>query len=181
ANSTEDILQQVESYSLEMEEPLEADTEAQFTGASKFTDVSPGDWAFQALDDLVRRYDCLKGYPNGTYRGNRALTRYEFAAGLNACLQQIERLIAETTADFVTREELETLRRLMQEFEAELATLGTRVDNLEGRVAFLEDNQFSTTTKLVGEVIFNLDIATGRRAKIYGLDDADYNDLSELN
>jgi hypothetical protein len=173
--STSDMLQQIESYS------TEGSTRAQFTGASKFSDVSPGDWAFQALDDLVRRYDCLKGYPNGTYRGNRALTRYEFAAGLNACLQQIERLIAETTADFVTREELETLRRLMQEFEAELATLGTRVDNLEGRVAFLEDNQFSTTTKLVGEVIFNLDIATGRRAKIYGLDDADYNDLSELN
>jgi hypothetical protein len=173
--STSDMLQQIESYS------TEGSTRAQFTGASKFSDVSPGDWAFQALDDLVRRYDCLKGYPNGTYRGNRALTRYEFAAGLNACLQQIERLIAETTADFVTREELETLRRLMQEFEAELATLGTRVDNLEGRVAFLEDNQFSTTTKLVGEVIFNLDIATGRRAKIYGLDNADYNDLSELN
>jgi hypothetical protein len=59
-------------------------------------------------------------------------------------------------SDFVTREDLETLQRLVQEFEAELATLGTRVDDLEGRVAFLEDNQFSTTTKLVGEAIFAL-------------------------
>ncbi len=125
-------------------------------GAARFSDVSPSDWAYQALDDLVRRYDCLKGYPNGTYRGNRALTRYEFAAGLNACLQQIERLIAASTADFVTRQDLEALQRLVQEFEAELATLGTRVDNLEGRVAFLEDHQFSTTTKLSGEVIFGL-------------------------
>ena len=125
-------------------------------GAARFSDVSPSDWAYQALDDLVRRYDCLKGYPNGTYRGNRALTRYEFAAGLNACLQQIERLIAASTADFVTRQDLEALQRLVQEFEAELATLGTRVDNLEGRVAFLEDHQFSTTTKLGGEVIFGL-------------------------
>ncbi|WP_204102727.1 MULTISPECIES: iron uptake porin [Spirulina sp. CCY15215] len=173
--STSDMLQQIESYS------TEGSSRAQFTGASKFSDVSPGDWAFQALDDLVRRYDCLKGYPNGTYRGHRALTRYEFAAGLNACLQQIERLIAETTADFVTRDELETLRRLMQEFEAELAALGTRVDNLEGRVAFLEDNQFSTTTKLVGEVIFNLDIATGDRAKIFGLNGAEYFDLGLLD
>ncbi|MEA5471437.1 iron uptake porin, partial [Spirulina sp. 06S082] len=129
------------------------------------------------LDDLVRRYDCLKGYPNGTYRGNRALTRYEFAAGLNACLQQLERVIS--GLDF-GEGELSTLRRLMQEFEAELATLGTRVDNLEGRVAFLEDNQFSTTTKLVGEVIFNLDIATGDRAKIFGFDNADYFDLSRI-
>ncbi|WP_204104749.1 MULTISPECIES: iron uptake porin [Spirulina sp. CCY15215] len=180
-SSTGDLLQQVESYSLEMEEPFVEDTEAQFTGASKFSDVSPGDWAFQALDDLVQRYDCLKGYPNGTYRGNRALTRYEFAAGLNACLQQIERLIAETTAEFATREDLAVLRRLMEEFEQELALLGVRVDNLEGRVAFLEDNQFSTTTKLNGVMMTNLDIATGDRAKIYGMDNADYNDLSVLN
>ncbi|MCW6035462.1 iron uptake porin [Spirulina subsalsa FACHB-351] len=122
-------------------------------GAAQFSDVSPNDWAFQALDDLVRRYDCLKGYPDGTYRGQRPLSRFEFAAGLNACLQQIERLIAASTADFVTQADLETLQRLIQEFEAELATLGTRVDSLEGRVAFLEDNQFSTTTKLSGEAI----------------------------
>ncbi|MGK7928369.1 MAG: iron uptake porin [Spirulina sp.] len=174
--SSSEVLQQINDYSAEGTQG-----QAQFTGASQFSDVSPSDWAFQALDDLIRRYDCLKGYPNGTYRGNRALSRYEFAAGLNACLQQIERLIAETTADFVTRDELESLRRLMQEFEVELAALGTRVDNLEGRIAFLEDHQFSTTTKLVGEVIFNLDLATGNRAKVYGLDGADYNDLAELN
>lgn len=147
--SVNDLLNQIDAYNAE-------GTMSQGVGASQFSDVSPSDWAFQALDDLVRRYDCLKGYPNGTFRGNRALSRYEFAAGLNACLQQIERLIAETTADFATKEDLETMRRLMQEFEAELATLGTRVDNLESRVAFLEDNQFSTTTKLQGEVIFGL-------------------------
>ncbi len=147
--SASDLLRQIESYSAEGNGSLGQS----FPGASQFSDVSPSDWAFQALDDLVRRYDCLKGYPDGTYRGNRSLSRYEFAAGLNACLQQIERLIAETTAEFVTRDDLEVLRRLLQEFEAELATLGSRVDNLEGRVAFLEDNQFSTTTKLQGEVI----------------------------
>lgn len=125
-------------------------------GASQFRDVSPGDWAFQALDDLVRRYDCLKGYPNGTYRGDRALTRYEFAAGLNACIQQVERLLAAATVDFVTRQDLEVIQRLMQEFETELATLSTRADNLESRVSFLEAHQFSTTTKLSGEVIFAL-------------------------
>jgi BMFP domain-containing protein YqiC len=175
-SSSSDVLQQINNYSVEG-----IPGQAQFTGASKFSDVSPGDWAFQALDDLVRRYDCLKGYPNGTYRGSRALTRYEFAAGLNACLQQVERLLAETTADFVTRDELETIRRLMQEFEVELTALGTRVDNLEGRVAFLEDHQFSTTTKLVGEVIFNLDTAIGDRAKIFGFNGAEYFDLGLLD
>ncbi len=139
-------------------------------GAAQFSDVSPSDWAYQALDDLVRRYDCLKGYPDGTYRGRASLSRYEFAAGLNACLQQIERLIAASTADFVTRDDLEALQRLIQEFEAELATLGTRVDSLEGRVAFLEDHQFSTTTKLSGEVIFALtnDFGGGETGSITG-------------
>ncbi|MDB9493320.1 iron uptake porin [Spirulina major CS-329] len=149
--SNDEVLDQINQYGTE-------DTNGSMgqgvPGAAQFTDVSPNDWAYQALDDLVRRYDCLKGYPNGTYRGGRALSRYEFAAGLNACLQQIERLIAASTADFVTRSDLEALQRLIQEFEAELATLGTRVDALEGRVAFLEDHQFSTTTKLAGEVIF---------------------------
>ncbi|MFP4297737.1 MAG: iron uptake porin [Spirulinaceae cyanobacterium] len=150
--SNAEILQEVNRYSNEGGNSLDQNVQ----GASRFRDVSPNDWAFQALDDLIRRYDCLVGYPDGTFRGNRPLTRYEFAAGLNACLNQIERLIASATADFVTRDDLETLRRLLAEFEAELATLGTRVDNLEARTAFLEDNQFSTTTKLTGEVIFAL-------------------------
>ena len=131
----------------------------QVTNVNQLRDVSPGDWAYEALRNLVETYGCIAGYPDGTYRGNRAMTRYEFAAGLNACLQQIERLIAASTADFVTKNDLATLQRLMEEFEAELATLGTRVDNLEGRVAFLEDNQFSTTTKLQGEVVFGLTTA----------------------
>ncbi|NEO85656.1 MAG: iron uptake porin [Spirulina sp. SIO3F2] len=149
AQSTQDVLNSVQNYSDQGYQSF-----GQGVGAAQFSDVSPSDWAYQALDDLVRRYDCLKGYPNGTFRGNRALSRYEFAAGLNACMQQIERLIAETTADFVTREDLETLQRLMQDFEAELNALGARVDALESRVSFLEDNQFSTTTKFKGEVLF---------------------------
>ncbi|MEC4805006.1 MAG: iron uptake porin [Jaaginema sp. PMC 1079.18] len=153
AQNSEEILEQIETYSNETDNGSLGQS---VQGASKFRDVSPNDWAFQALDDLIRRYDCLVGYPNGTFRGNRPLTRYEFAAGLNACLNQIERLIASATADFVTRDDLETLRALLQEFEAELIALGTRVDSLEARTAFLEDHQFSTTTKLNGEVIFNL-------------------------
>ena len=62
------------------------ETLEQVTSVSQFSDVQPTDWAFQALQSLVERYGCIAGYPNGTYRGNRALTRYEFAAGLNACL-----------------------------------------------------------------------------------------------
>ena len=146
-NASGDMLGQLEEYSLE-----EGTSVNQVTNVNQLRDVSPTSWAYEALRSLVDRYGCIVGYPNQTYRGNRALSRYEFAAGLNACLNQIERLIAASEA--VLREDIDTLSRLMQEFEAELATLSGRVDNMESRIAFLEDHQFSTTTKLAGEVIF---------------------------
>jgi hypothetical protein len=148
--SNTEVLDQINLYNSE-DNSISID---QVTNVSQLSDVSPGDWAYEALRSLVERYGCIVGYPDGTFRGNRALTRYEFAAGLNACLNQIERLIATSTEGFVRREDLETLQRLIQEFQAELTALRGRVDNLEGRVAFLEENQFSTTTKLAGEVIF---------------------------
>jgi hypothetical protein len=135
------------------------ETMEQITSVSELRDVAPTEWAYEALQSLVERYGCIVGYPDQTYRGNRALTRWEFAAGLNACMNTMERLIQENVA--VLKEDIDTLKRLAQEFEAELAALGGRVDNLEGRVAFLEDHQFSTTTKLTGEVIFSIAGATG--------------------
>ena len=135
------------------------DSMSQVTNVNQLQDVSPADWAFEALRSLVDRYGCIVGYPDQTYRGNKSLSRYEFAAGLNSCLNQIERLIASSEA--VLREDIETINRLLQEFEAELATLSGRVDNLESRTAFLEDHQFSTTTKLQGEIAFTLADAWG--------------------
>lgn len=129
---------------------------SQVTSVSQLSDVEPTDWAFQALQSLVERYGCIAGYPDGTYRGNRPLTRYEFAAGLNACLDRVNELIAAGLADAVTAEELAVLQRLQEEFAAELATLRGRVDALEARTAELEANQFSTTTKLSGLVWFNV-------------------------
>ncbi|MEH2282154.1 MAG: iron uptake porin [Nostoc sp.] len=126
---------------------------AQVTSVSQLSDVQPTDWAFQALQSLVERYGCIAGYPNQTYGGNRAMTRYEFAAGLNACLDRINELIATATADLVKKEDLATLQKLQEQFAAELATLRGRVDAVEARTAELEANQFSTTTKLNGEVI----------------------------
>lgn len=150
--SEQELLQQIDNYNNQGN----SNSLNQVNSVFQLRDVSPGDWAFEALRNLVERYGCIAGYPDGTFRGNRALTRFEFAAGLNACLQQIERLIAANTGggSDVDQSDLATLQRLTQEFEAELATLGTRVDNLEGRVGFLEDNQFSTTTKLSGSVVF---------------------------
>ncbi|MEH2192003.1 MAG: iron uptake porin [Nostoc sp.] len=153
AQKTDDnqVLEEVNRYS---SEGKNQNSLSQVTSVSQFSDVQPTDWAFQALQSLVERYGCIAGYPNSTYRGNRALTRYEFAAGLNACLDRVNELIATATADLVTKQDLATLQRLQEEFSAELTTLRGRVDAVEARTAQLEANQFSTTTKLVGEAIF---------------------------
>jgi Carbohydrate-selective porin, OprB family/S-layer homology domain len=151
-------LQQIAQYSNDA--PRQAATPVaaldQVTSVSQLSDVRPSDWAFQALQSLVERYGCIVGYPDQTFRGNRALSRYEFAAGLNACLDRVNELISSATADLVKKEDLMTLQKLQEDFATELATLRGRVDTLEARAATLEKQQFSTTTKLRGEVIFSV-------------------------
>ena len=93
-------------------------SEEQVTSISQFSDVKPTDWAYQALSNLIERYGCVAGYPNGTYKGGQAMTRYEAAALLNACLDRV----TETTDE---------LKRLMKEFQKELAVLRGRVDGLQ--------------------------------------------------
>ncbi|MBF2057745.1 MAG: carbohydrate porin [Cyanobacterium sp. T60_A2020_053] len=162
------IINQLDQYSAEGV----TNTQGQVTSVSQLSDVSPTDWAYEALRNLVERYGCIAGYPDRTFRGNRALSRYEFAAGLNACMQQIERLVSTPGGGGVGEGDLATLKRLLGEFETELATLGARVDTLEGKVAFLEDHQFSTTTKLTGQVIVGItgtednQIIMGNRARL---------------
>ena len=128
----------------------------QVTSVTQFSDVYPTDWAYQALANLVETYGCVAGYPNGTFRGNRAMTRYEAAALLNACLDRITEVTDE-------------LRRLLKEFETELAILKGRVDGLEARVGELEATQFSTTTKLKGKAdwVFGAAKANGSGSKAF--------------
>ncbi|MCP9779068.1 carbohydrate porin [Cyanobium sp. T1G-Tous] len=116
-------------------------SEEQVTSISQFSDVKPTDWAYQALSNLIERYGCVAGYPDGTYKGARAMTRFEAAALLNACLDRVTEVTDE-------------LKKLMAEFEKELAILKGRVDGLEAKVGELEANQFSTTTKLKGLATF---------------------------
>ena len=120
----------------------------QVTSVTQFSDVQPTDWAYQALSNLVEKYGCVAGYPNGTYKGGQAMTRYEAAALLNACLDRVTEVTDE-------------LQRLMEEFKTELAALTGRVTGLEKKVGMLEAQQFSTTTKLKGEVNMVLGGAPG--------------------
>jgi len=109
----------------------------QVTSIGQFADVKPTDWAYQALNNLIERYGCVAGYPGGTDRGQRAMTRFEAAALLNACLDRVSEVTDE-------------LKTLMVEFEKELAILKGRVDGFEAKVGVLEAQQFSATTKLKG-------------------------------
>lgn len=143
----------------------------QITNLSQLRDVEPTDWAYEALRQLVERYGCIEGYADGTFRGNRALSRYEFAAGLNSCMQQIEKLIAvggnNIASNNIVIEDLEKLRQLSNDFGTELGNIRSRLNNLEERTSVVESQQFSTTTKLNGLAWFNITGATASRSVKY--------------
>ncbi len=126
---------------------------AQGTSVFDLGDVSPSDWAFQAIQSLVENYGCLQGYPDRTWRGDGSLTRFEFAAGLNACLAVMAGLTAQGT---VSPDDLATLTRLQQAFQTELMGLEARITPLESQTATLQAQQFSTTTRLRGQADFHL-------------------------
>merc|ERR1712216_778816 len=151
ANATELNINGVSDY---------AATGEQVTSITQFSDVYPTDWAYQALSNLIERYGCVAGYPNGTYRGNGAMTRFEAAALLNACLDRVTEVTDE-------------LKRLMKEFEKELAILKGRVDGLEARVGELEATQFSTTTKLTGKAEMTIGATTYGGDETNSLQDKD--------
>lgn len=75
---------------------------------------------------------CLSGYPDQTYRGDRPMTRYEFAAGLDACLQQVDRSIRLNQSEFATRADFDRLIQQQRELNDQLRGLNNRVDNLSG-------------------------------------------------
>ena len=92
--------------------------------ANPFSDVSPDDWAYQAVSDLSDQ-GIVEGYPDGTFKGERNMTRYELA-------QVIARLMARE--DQLNAEQKATLDKLAGEYADELANLGVRVSNLEKKV-----------------------------------------------
>ena len=95
--------------------------------ANPFSDVTPDDWAYQAVSDLSDQ-GVVEGYPDGTFKGERNMTRYELA-------QIIARLMAKE--DQLNAEQRATLDKLAGEYADELANLGVRVGNLEKKVGNL--------------------------------------------
>jgi Carbohydrate-selective porin, OprB family len=124
--------------------------------------VKPGDWQYTALQNLATKYGCN---PN---LNNQPVSQADFAQGLNTCLTKIEPILAQSPSGIppappapaqpsgVSREDVEVLKRLTQEYRAQLNEINGRLAATDKKVAQLQANQFSTTTKLKGEVIFNI-------------------------
>ena len=90
----------------------------QVSSIGQFSDVKPSDWAYQALANVIQTYGCVGGYPDGTFRGPRSMTRYEAAALLNACLDRV----SETT---------DVLKSLLKEYEKDHPEQLRRVEEIE--------------------------------------------------
>ena len=143
---SQELKKQDISKSTESENPM-----SQVTSVSELDDVSPTDWAYDALQSLASRHNCALGYSNNTFQGNKAINRDQFATGIDACLQKINELIA-SKATAIDEQDLVILQRLQNEFRAELNQLQKRIVSLEEKSSELKANQFSPTTRFFGQV-----------------------------
>lgn len=115
------------------------------------SDVPTDHWAYNAVQSLASRGYVL-GYPDGTFSGNRQMTRYEFATIVARILAELDVKLGETPAiqptnvdpkaaekAGVTKEDLETIQKLVDEFKVELTVIGTRLDTVEATVNELKE------------------------------------------
>ena len=140
-----------------------ANSLTKINAVSDLAKIQPFDSAVQSLQFLVQRYGSVANYPKMRFQGNQAMTRYEFAADLSVIMSRINELIANGNSHQVSLEDLETLKQLQIEFAQELQSLQRRTDNLEAQYTATAQQQFSTTTKLQGEVIFAIAGVEGDR------------------
>jgi len=139
-----------------------------FAAANPFMDVPMNHWAYDAIGQLAAR-GVLSGYPDGTYKGNQPMTRYEVASAVARALAVVDMTKA-------SKQDVEMLKKLVVEFKDELDALGVKVDKLDSRVAVLEEGVGGW--KFWGEFRFDAKFA-GDEAETTGLytanGDTDFN------
>ena len=101
--------------------------------ATPFADVPANHWAYQAIQTLAAD-GLIDGYPDGAFKGDRPLSRYEMAAIVARIVAKIEAEGARTAS----KSDLDTLQKLMDALKDELDALGVRVTALEDQVAALD-------------------------------------------
>jgi len=100
--------------------------------ANPFMDVPMNSWAYDAISQLSA-VGVVSGYPDGTFKGNQPMTRYEMAS-------IVARALAVVDMNKASKQDVEMLKKLVVEFKDELDALGVQVDELDSRVAVLEEN-----------------------------------------
>ena len=100
--------------------------------ANPFMDVPMNSWAYDAVSQLSAS-GIVSGYPDGTFKGNQPMTRYEMAS-------IVARALATVDMNKASKQDVEMLKKLVVEFKDELDALGVKVDKLDSRVAVLEEN-----------------------------------------
>jgi hypothetical protein len=171
--------------------------------AQEFPDVPPDHWAYQAVKELADA-GIIQGYPDGTFGGKRAMTRYEFAQALSKAIPVIEQQVLakippcatnpcpdlskyatkDDLNNYVTKDQLAALQKLIDEFRDELAALGVDVEALRRDVAALNERVTALEAE-VARVRFNgVADAMGRGEvanQITPVFDRDNRDLSLLS
>lgn len=97
-----------------------ATTQAQMTSVEQLIDIRPTDYYYQALKSLTERYGCTTGYPDGTFRPNKSLTRYETAETLHSCINQFLTLIGSIDPGRVRKEEVVSLKNMIDSLRQEV-------------------------------------------------------------
>lgn len=106
---------------------LAAPAMAQVTNVSQLRDVQPTEWSYQAISNLVNRYGCVAGFPNGTFQPGQPATRAQLAALTNACLDRI--------SEFQSAADAQLAAALRAEFAKEIGATNARVTALETAAA----------------------------------------------
>ena len=123
-------------------------------------DLPSNSWAYQSITDLVND-GIIVGYPNGTFKGNRPLTRYEAAVMVERAVQYLTKQLANPqTAAQVTQKDIDALRALLDEFRGDIDALKIRVADIDTRLKSVETKQKGDEAKQ------RSDEATLARAKI---------------
>lgn len=133
--------------------------------ANPFMDVPMNHWAYDAVGQLAAR-GVVSGYPDGSYKGNQPMTRYEMAS-------LVARALAVVDMNKASKQDVEMLKKLVVEFKDELDALGVKVDKLDSRVAVLEENLGGW--KFWGEFRFDAKFADKKGGLYTNNGDTDFN------